>query len=109
MITKLNVTSGAPLTYTNWWSGLVKSGDALNTGRPTADAQAAFKCPATDAMLNSVRSPMGLRRFMSNVLHAYEFTKYRIDRVPSYELIRCGLKEPNVGRTPYTGLPATGP
>ncbi|MEY9856607.1 sn-glycerol 3-phosphate transport system substrate-binding protein [Catenulispora sp. GAS73] len=41
--TKLNITSGAPLTYTNWWAGLVKNGEALNTGRPTADAQAAFK------------------------------------------------------------------
>lgn len=41
--TKLNITSGAPLTYTNWWSDLVKSGYALNTGRTTTDAQAAFK------------------------------------------------------------------
>jgi arabinofuranosyltransferase len=74
-----------------------------------ADAQAALKCPATDAMLNSIRSPLGLRRFTSNVLYAYEFTKYRIDRVPEYDLIRCGLAEPNIGVTPYTGLPATGP
>ncbi|WP_194892282.1 ABC transporter substrate-binding protein [Catenulispora pinisilvae] len=41
--TKLNITSGAALTYTNWWSDLVKGGYALNTGRPTPDAQAAFK------------------------------------------------------------------
>ena len=35
--------------------------------------------------------------------------KYRIDRVPQYELIRCGLDEPEMDRPPYTGLPATGP
>ena len=74
-----------------------------------AQAEAALKCPATDAVLNSVRSPMGLRRFASNLLHAFEFTRYRIDRVPLYELVRCGLDVPETTRTPYTGLPATGP
>ncbi|MCW2689416.1 MAG: hypothetical protein JWR37_4306, partial [Mycobacterium sp.] len=74
-----------------------------------AEAEAALKCPGTDAVLTSIRSPLGLRRFASNVLHAYEFTSYRIDRVPEYELIRCGLDKPDLGVTPYTGLPATGP
>jgi arabinofuranosyltransferase len=74
-----------------------------------AEAQAALKCPGTDAVLTSVRGPLGLRRFASNILHAYEFTTYRIDRVPQYELIRCGLAEPERTGTPYTGLPATGP
>jgi sn-glycerol 3-phosphate transport system substrate-binding protein len=41
--TTLNLDSGAPLTVTKWWADLVKSGYAANTGRPTADAQAAFK------------------------------------------------------------------
>lgn len=41
--TKLNITSGAALAYTDWWADLVKGGYALNTGRPTADAQTAFK------------------------------------------------------------------
>ncbi len=72
-------------------------------------AQAALKCPATEAVLKSIREPMGLRRFASNFLHSYEFTRYRINRVPSYELIRCGLSEPPLSGTPYTGLPATGP
>ena len=36
-----------------------------------AQAEAALKCPATDAMLTSVRGPMGPRRFLSNLLHAY--------------------------------------
>jgi arabinofuranosyltransferase len=74
-----------------------------------AQAQAALECPATDAMLNAVRGPMGPRRFLSNLLHAYEFGKYRIDRVPRYELERCGLTPPPPRTPPYTGLPATGP
>ncbi|NUP50803.1 MAG: ABC transporter substrate-binding protein [Catenulispora sp.] len=41
--TKLNLGTGAPLEYTKWWADLVKGGYAANTGRPTADAQAAFK------------------------------------------------------------------
>jgi arabinofuranosyltransferase len=60
-------------------------------------------------MLSSVRAPMSLHRFVSNFLNSYEFTKYRIDRVPRYELIRCGLAVPEPGGVPYTGLPATGP
>jgi arabinofuranosyltransferase len=74
-----------------------------------AQAGAALQCPATQAMLNSVRGPMGVHRFISNLLHSYEFTKYRIDRVPRYELIRCGMAVPESGRAPYTGLPAAGP
>jgi arabinofuranosyltransferase len=74
-----------------------------------AEAEVALGCPQTEAMLNSIRAPMGIRRFMSNVLHALEFTRYRIDRVPQYELQRCNLAEPPLKGTPYTGLPATGP
>jgi arabinofuranosyltransferase len=74
-----------------------------------AQAQAALKCPETDAVLNAVRGPMGLRRFASNLLHAAEFSSYRIDRVPLYELVRCGLEVPEPTGTPYTGMPATGP
>ena len=74
-----------------------------------AQAQAALECPATDALLNSVRSPMGPRRFLSNLVHSYEFTKYRINRVPRYELDRCGLEVPAPKTPEYTGLPATGP
>jgi arabinofuranosyltransferase len=59
-----------------------------------AQAVAALKCPETQAVLSSVRAPMTLHRFFSNVLHAYEFTEYRIDRVPLYELARCGLPVP---------------
>jgi arabinofuranosyltransferase len=72
-------------------------------------AEAALECPATDAMLNAVRAPMGPRRFLSNLLHSYELTQYRIDRVPLYELERCGLDVPETTDEPYTGMPATGP
>jgi arabinofuranosyltransferase len=72
-------------------------------------AVAALKCEGTQQVLNSVRAPMGLHRFLSNVLHSVQFTRYRIDRVPRYELIRCGLAIPESGDPPYTGLPATGP
>ncbi|WP_029116203.1 flagellar motor control protein ZomB [Mycobacterium sp. URHB0044] len=74
-----------------------------------AQAEVALKCPATDAMLNAVRGPMGPRRFLSNFLHAAQLTQYRIDRVPLYELARCGLQPPPSKGVPYTGLPATGP
>jgi arabinofuranosyltransferase len=74
-----------------------------------AQAEVALKCPATDAMLSSVRAPLGPRRFLSNVLHAWQLTQYRIDRVPLSELARCGLEPPAPKGVPYTGLPATGP
>ncbi|GFG53831.1 flagellar motor control protein ZomB [Mycolicibacterium agri] len=74
-----------------------------------AQAEAALKCPATEAMLTAIRAPMGPRRFLSNLVHAYEFTRYRIDRVPLYELLRCGLEVPPPRNPPYTGMPAAGP
>ncbi|GAB3023399.1 terminal beta-(1-_2)-arabinofuranosyltransferase [Mycobacterium bourgelatii] len=68
-----------------------------------AQAEAALQCPETRAVLNSVRAPLTLRRFVSNVLHSYAFTKYRIDRVPLYELARCGLPVPDVPPAPPRG------
>ena len=70
-----------------------------------AQAKVALTCPDTDAMLASIRAPLGLRRFASNVLHSFEFTSYRIDRVPLYELARCGLKAPPPKTPPYTDCP----
>jgi arabinofuranosyltransferase len=65
-----------------------------------AQAVAALQCPETQAVLSSVRSPMTLHRFVSNVLHSVEFTTYRIDRVPLYELARCGLPVPEPSPPP---------
>jgi arabinofuranosyltransferase len=72
-------------------------------------AEAALKCPETEAVLTSIRAPMGPRRFLSNLINAVQFTRYRIDRVPLYELARCGLPVPEPVNPPYTGLPPTGP
>lgn len=72
-------------------------------------AEAALKCPETEAVLTSIRAPMGPRRFLSNLVNAVQFTRYRIDRVPLYELARCGLPVPEPVDPPYTGLPPTGP
>ena len=73
------------------------------------EAGVALECPATESMLAAIRAPMTARQFMSNLTYAYDYTKYRIDRVPQYELQRCGLPEPQLKGPRYTGLPATGP
>jgi arabinofuranosyltransferase len=65
-----------------------------------AQAVAALQCPETQAMLSSVRAPMTPHRFISNFLHSFEFTWYQIDRVPLYELARCGLPVPETIRPP---------
>lgn len=72
-------------------------------------AQAALTCPETVEMLKAIRDPMTRPRFIGNLNRALELTRYRIDRVPRYDLLRCGLPEPQPKTPPYTGLPATGP
>lgn len=72
-------------------------------------AEAALKCPETEAVMTGIRAPMGPRRFLSNLFNAVQSTRYRIDRVPLYELVRCGLAVPEPVNPPYTGLPPTGP
>ncbi|BBY40331.1 terminal beta-(1-_2)-arabinofuranosyltransferase [Mycobacterium mantenii] len=59
-----------------------------------AEAVAALQCPETKAVLSSVRAPMTPHRFVSNLVNSFQFTGYRIDRVPRYELARCGLPIP---------------
>jgi arabinofuranosyltransferase len=72
-------------------------------------AKVALTCPETETMLASTRGPLGLRRFAWNVVNAWKFTNYRIDRVPLYELARCGLEPPPRKVPSYTGMPPTGP
>jgi arabinofuranosyltransferase len=91
--------------WVKWYPGVPGYLDA----KFVAQAEAALKCEGTQQVLNSVRAPMGLHRFVSNLVHSVTFTRYRIDRVPRYELIRCGLAVPEPGPPPYTGMPATGP
>ena len=76
------------------------------------EAGVALGCPKTAEMLEMIRAPMTRPRFIGNLNRAWEFTRYRIDRVPKYELLRCGLPEPPPAKDaapPYNGLPATGP
>jgi arabinofuranosyltransferase len=68
-----------------------------------AQAVAALQCPETQAVLSSVRAPMTLHRFVSNVVHSFAFTRYQIDRVPLYELARCGLPVPEAIPPPPRG------
>ena len=65
-----------------------------------AQAVSALQCPGTKAVLGSVRAPMNAHRFLSNVVHSFQFTKYRIDRVPRYALARCGLPLPEEAPPP---------
>jgi arabinofuranosyltransferase len=76
------------------------------------EAGVALTCPQTAEMLEMIREPMTRPRFIGNLNRAWEFTRYRIDRVPKHELLRCGLPEPPPAKDalpPYTGFPATGP
>jgi arabinofuranosyltransferase len=91
--------------WVKWYPGVPGYLDA----KFVVQAEAALQCQGTQQMLNSVRAPMGFHRFLSNFVHSVSYTRYRIDRVPRYELIRCGLAVPEPGAAPYTGLPATGP
>ncbi|OBF63075.1 hypothetical protein A5753_13715 [Mycobacterium sp. 852002-51971_SCH5477799-a] len=65
-----------------------------------AEAVSALQCPETKAVLSSVRAPMTPHRFLSNLVNSFQFTKYRIDRVPRYELARCGLPVPDEAPPP---------
>ncbi|WP_232535181.1 flagellar motor control protein ZomB [Nocardia terpenica] len=57
-------------------------------------ARTALSCPDTQALLASSRAPLTRERFRHNLLQAFHFAKYRIDRVPRYEIQRCHLVDP---------------
>lgn len=57
-------------------------------------ARTALSCPDTQALLISSRDPFTFERFRHNLRHALDFASYRIDRVPKYEIQRCGLVDP---------------
>ncbi|MFC4124088.1 flagellar motor control protein ZomB [Nocardia rhizosphaerae] len=59
-----------------------------------AQARTAMSCPETQALMISVRDPLTFDRFKHNLRNALTFAKYRIDRVPKYEIQRCGLVDP---------------
>jgi arabinofuranosyltransferase len=57
-------------------------------------ARVAISCPDTYALTLSYKGPLTFERFKHNLLHAFDFASYRIDRVPKYEIQRCGLVDP---------------
>ncbi|WP_325052058.1 flagellar motor control protein ZomB [Nocardia stercoris] len=59
-----------------------------------AQARVALSCPDTQALLASSRAPLTFDRFRHNLIQAFGFAKYRIDRVPKYEIQRCHLQDP---------------
>lgn len=57
-------------------------------------ARTALSCPQTEALLLSYRDPLDWDRFKHNLRYSLHFGSYRIDRVPEYEIQRCGLVDP---------------
>ncbi|MGO4616588.1 flagellar motor control protein ZomB [Nocardia sp. 2YAB30] len=57
-------------------------------------ARTAMGCPGTQALMISYRDPLTFERFRHNLRNALRFAKYRMDRVPKYEIQRCGLVDP---------------
>lgn len=57
-------------------------------------ARTALTCPATQDLLASYRAPLTRDRFKHNLIQSLHFAKYRIDRVPKYEIQRCHLVDP---------------
>ncbi|WP_442790281.1 flagellar motor control protein ZomB [Nocardia sp. CDC153] len=57
-------------------------------------ARVALSCPDTQALLASSRAPLTFDRWRHNLQQSLSFAKYRIDRVPKYEIQRCGLVDP---------------
>ncbi|WP_223263853.1 flagellar motor control protein ZomB [Rhodococcus sp. MTM3W5.2] len=61
-----------------------------------ADAKVALTCPETQEVLASSRGELTRQLFIRNFKRAFDYAKYRFDRVPAYELQRCNLVPPPV-------------
>ncbi|MFE3289574.1 flagellar motor control protein ZomB [Rhodococcus sp. NPDC059234] len=59
-----------------------------------AQAQVALTCPDTQELLASSRGELNRPLFIRNLKRAFHYAEYRIDRVPAYEIERCGLTPP---------------
>ncbi|MGW0040963.1 flagellar motor control protein ZomB [Rhodococcus sp. NPDC003348] len=59
-----------------------------------AQAQVALTCPDTQELLASSRGELNRPLFIRNFKRAFHYAGYRIDRVPAYEIQRCGLTMP---------------
>lgn len=59
-----------------------------------AQAQVALTCPQTQELLASSRAELTWPLFKRNFRNAFDYADYRFDRVPKYEIQRCGLALP---------------
>lgn len=57
-------------------------------------AEVALTCPATKDRFVSYESQWTFARFKQNLRKSFDFTDYRIERQPEYEILRCGLTMP---------------
>lgn len=57
-------------------------------------AEVALQCPATQALIESYSAPLTLERRWSNLINAFSYADYRMNRIPAYEVQRCGLPMP---------------
>lgn len=57
-------------------------------------AETALQCPATQALIESYAGPLTAELRWSNLVNAFSFAEYRINRIPAYEVQRCGLPMP---------------
>jgi arabinofuranosyltransferase len=57
-------------------------------------AKVALTCPATVELRKSYTDPLTLERRKENVINAFSYAQYRINRIPAYEVQRCGLPMP---------------
>lgn len=57
-------------------------------------AEVALQCPATRVVLDSYRAPLTRELRLQNLMNAFSYAEYRIDRIPAYEVQRCGLPMP---------------
>ncbi|HJC61748.1 MAG TPA: arabinosyltransferase [Candidatus Dietzia intestinigallinarum] len=58
-------------------------------------AEVALQCPATQALIESYSAPLTVERRWSNLVNAFSFAEYRMNRIPAYEVQRCGLPMPD--------------
>ncbi|KZF04681.1 hypothetical protein A2J03_25835 [Rhodococcus sp. EPR-157] len=57
-------------------------------------ARVALSCPDTQELIASYRAPLTKELFIRNIKRSLFYAGYRFDRVPEYELQRCGLEPP---------------
>ncbi len=59
-----------------------------------AQARVALSCEDTQELIDSYRAPLTKELFVRNIKRSLFYAGYRFDRVPEYEIQRCGLEPP---------------